>query len=342
MIMTLETKSERLEILDVLKGIAIIMVVITHCAWTEQQRKQYYFPFWIDMAVPIFMLITGYLYSRSFYKRKKILDKKWIERTIIRYTVPFLGVFISECVGYSFFKYVGIPEAQSFNVKNAVIALIKYGGYGPGSYYYACLLQIVFFFPLIYWIINRMKEKGLLICFLVNFSYEIIKTLVCMSPDIYRMIALRYWFALALGAYLFVTYQNGRQLSNMFYLGNAGIGLLFLLISNQYIGNWSPKILNQWTNTSLIAIMFILPVVGGAIRGKKKIKKLGILNKIGKVSYDIFLVQMAYYNFGANVILYGVFHNTFIVCLINVLTCIIVGSIYARFEGMIVNKLQHN
>ena len=81
---------------------------------------------------------------------------------------------------------------------------------------------------------------------------------------------------------------------------------------------------------------------GGAIRGKKKIKKLGILNKIGKISYDIFLVQMAYYNFGANVMLYRVFHNTFIVCLINVLTCIIVGSIYARFEGMIVNKLQHN
>lgn len=83
-----------------------------------------------------------------------------------------------------------------------------------------------------------------------------------------------------------------------------------------------------------------IAIIMVVIRGKKKIKKLGILNKIGKISYDIFLVQMAYYNFGANVILYGVFHNTFIVCLINVLTCIIVGSIYARFEGMIVNKLR--
>ena len=108
-----------------------------------------------------------------------------------------------------------------------------------------------------------MKEKGLLLCFLINFTYEIIKTIVCMAPEIYRMIALRYWFVLALGTYIFVMYQNGRHVTSRFYLENAVIGFLFLVLSNQYIGNWSPKILNQWTNTSLIAVMFILPVVGG-------------------------------------------------------------------------------
>ena len=78
---------------------------------------------------------------------------------------------------------------------------------------------------------------------------------------------------------------------------------------------------------------------GGAISGRNKLKKFVFLNKIGKISYDIFLVQMVYYNFGANAILDEVFHNIYIVCIINVLACISVGAVYARIERRIVHKL---
>lgn len=263
---TLEKNFERIDVLDILKGIAVIMVVITHCAWTDQQRKQYVFPFWIDMAVPIFMVITGYLYSKSFYARKKIWDRQWMKKVCVKYTVPFFIIFVGECICYIFFKYIGISAAQSFSLKNALLTFIRYGGYGPGSYYYICLLQIIMFFPAIYWVINRMKLKGLILCFVVNFIYEILKTIIDMPKDLYRMVALRYVFALAAGTYIFFIYQKGKQLSLMFYMINAGIGFVFLLYANQYIGNWTPQILNQWTNTSQVASMTILPIVGGASR----------------------------------------------------------------------------
>jgi fucose 4-O-acetylase-like acetyltransferase len=49
--------------LDALKGICIIFVVITHFRWTEELRLLLFFPFTIHMAVPIFMLISGYVYA---------------------------------------------------------------------------------------------------------------------------------------------------------------------------------------------------------------------------------------------------------------------------------------
>lgn len=56
--------------LDIIKGICIIFVIVTHFAWTTNERLKYGFPFWIDMAVPIFMVITGYVSAASYEKKK--------------------------------------------------------------------------------------------------------------------------------------------------------------------------------------------------------------------------------------------------------------------------------
>lgn len=57
--------ANRLQHLDFYKGICILFIIITHYNWTDQQRLAYGFPFWIDMAVPIFMVITGYVSALS-------------------------------------------------------------------------------------------------------------------------------------------------------------------------------------------------------------------------------------------------------------------------------------
>lgn len=61
----------RVNQLDWLKAFAIIMVLITH---TLQSLNIYSDaliigrPFWIDMAVPIFMIISGFTFSMSAEK----------------------------------------------------------------------------------------------------------------------------------------------------------------------------------------------------------------------------------------------------------------------------------
>lgn len=59
---------ERNNSLDFLKGISIIFIIITHFSWTNLERLSFGFPFWIDMAVPIFMLVSGYTQALSCEK----------------------------------------------------------------------------------------------------------------------------------------------------------------------------------------------------------------------------------------------------------------------------------
>ncbi len=61
--------TERNYAADILKGIGIVFVVITHFSWSSTERRIYLFPFWIDMAVPVFMIISGFAHSASFEKR---------------------------------------------------------------------------------------------------------------------------------------------------------------------------------------------------------------------------------------------------------------------------------
>ena len=60
-------KKERIDFLDYLKAICVILVVVTHYDW--QSKHSYIFTMFINMAVPVFMIISGYNFAMS-YKRK--------------------------------------------------------------------------------------------------------------------------------------------------------------------------------------------------------------------------------------------------------------------------------
>ena len=75
--------------LDSLKGISIILVLITHYPWSDLQRKMFIFPYLISMAVPIFMIISGYVGALSFERHginsiRKAYSFKELFRKIIR------------------------------------------------------------------------------------------------------------------------------------------------------------------------------------------------------------------------------------------------------------------
>ncbi len=56
-------KPSNIKSFDYLKVIAIFMIVVTHLGFSANTRKNLLFPYWIDMAVPIFFIISGYVYS---------------------------------------------------------------------------------------------------------------------------------------------------------------------------------------------------------------------------------------------------------------------------------------
>ena len=140
-------KEERNHTIDVLKGVCIIFVIITHCNFSDSQRLWLLFPFWIDMAVPIFMFVSGYLWALS-YKKHKLNDLKscynreLIIKKLFRFILPFLIAFFVE-------ETLLIIYNKSFGIKNFLLDFIC-GGVGPGSYYTPLMIQLILLFPLIY------------------------------------------------------------------------------------------------------------------------------------------------------------------------------------------------
>ena len=74
----------RMNLIDIIKGIMIIFIIITHFQFAfPEDYKKYGFFYYVDMAVPVFMIISGYLASLSLEKNKIEDIKKHYLRYIL-------------------------------------------------------------------------------------------------------------------------------------------------------------------------------------------------------------------------------------------------------------------
>ncbi|MBQ6560409.1 MAG: acyltransferase family protein [Erysipelotrichaceae bacterium] len=315
--------------MDLIKGILIIFIIITHYNWTDEQRRMMLFPYWIDMAVPVFMIISGYVYALS-YKRKKITslkdayEYKEIASKLIRYSVPLLMAFTFEV-----FLYVisGIKIDLS---------CVLTGGIGPGSFYYPVMIQFVFVYPLIYFAIKEYDLKGLCICGIANIVFEIAKAIYEMPTSEYRFLVLRYILLIATGCYLAIGKQRIRR--PILYISML-IGIFWQYAV--YYLNYKPVIINEtWATTSCISALYIIPICVSVFSSKKMMDiRFGLLELIGRASFNIFLTQMVYF-VGAKVI-YKAIQNIWISNLVNILICCVVGIVFYMIESRITKGLLH-
>ncbi|MBP5417811.1 MAG: acyltransferase [Clostridiales bacterium] len=278
------SKSDRNHTIDILKGIAIILVLITHYEWTAGQRRFVLFPYLINMAIPIFMIITGYVYSASQERScgssiEKAYSLKRIFRRIVRYTLPFLVIVIWELLD---------PKISLSYAPLDVMRWCIDGTVGKGSYYFPVMLQMIFLFPLVYFIIDRKGPKGLWYCLIFNAIYEILAWAYFIGDDTYRLISFRYIFLIASGVYAFKGYKL--KLPVGFTMSIAGSSFITILT---YYGYETRIFHSAWASTSFLSSMLIIPLMIWVLQNVRiSFKPLEIL---GQASYHIFLVQMVYY-----------------------------------------------
>lgn len=312
--------------IDVLKGICIIFVVFTHASWTPEQNLKLLFPFWIDMAVPFFMLVTGYVYTKSFQKNgietlDSAYNKKYLLKNFIRYTIPYFIAFaIDFCV--QVILYIRNPTGiKRFLVHE--IALFLQGGNGPGSYYYPEMIQIMFLFPIIYALVKKYNWKGVLVVAFATFFFEVLKFPYMENEGQYRLLLFRYFMLIAFGSYFAMNKMNRKH----WILSVVGFCFIILF---KYT-NYSPKIFKWWTGTSMFPVLFIVPIFGFLV---EKNIKFAPLEKIGKASYNIFLTQMVYYCY-----LYGKIKeflvNVYLNAVVSIAICVIIGIVFYEIENRI-------
>ena len=272
------------DFIDFLKGVCIIMVLLTHGLLINVQEYLLY-PLWIAQAVPIFLLIQAF---HAFKKDRPAFPRpSHIWTRILR---PFLIVQIIFLVhGYlqCQINHTSFPEFLTL--------FRRCGGLGPGSYYIWIYLQFALLLPLSF---RLLQTKYALPLFLfLSIALEIACSLTHILPEHYRLLFFRYFFLIYLG-YLWA--KKGISL-NILTLSLSAFSILAILllygIHKFYPSlNLEPFIFDtnwrifHWFTYFLPA--FLLPFLFRWTYHKlsKRINAFIIL--CGKRSYHIFLFQM--------------------------------------------------
>ncbi len=313
----------RYHAVDFLKGIGVIFIIVTHYAWTDAERLRFLFPFWIEMAVPIFMIITGAVYAKSYKNRglyhiAECYSSKLIIKRITRYTIPFFMVFVVESV---ILNSLGIVRE---GIVQVVVSWLR-GGHGPGGYYYPILIQLVFFYPIIYSLVSKYYFNGLVICGLINLIYEVLKRAYGMDSGCYSLLVFRYTLCVAYGSWVAIRRCKPQKTLTLLCIL---VGSLYI-VATQYF-KVVPPVTDFWTGTSMWASMFILPLSAYMINSRISNR---IIEYIGEASYDIFLIQKVYYNIVKYV--YAYIPCRMLQLVFNIIGCVVVGVLFHKLEESI-------
>lgn len=274
--------------LDVAKGMSIILVLVIHCGWTDETRQKLLFPFLVTIAVPVFVMITGYV-SAVFFEKNDVDTLRrgyaWapLRRKICRYTIPFFCMYAVE-IG------IELLRGSEFTFLRLLKGWLK-GGIGKsGTYYYPVLIQLCILLPLIYYVVKKWKY-GIVLCFFADLAFEFLRNVTGMEGKLWRLLALRYFFAAAMGCFL---YLYSDRIAKWKWIVMWSVGFFYLFLMN-YTG-YQPVFFVSWKNTSAISVFYIAPLLLLGL-GKQDIIRVAFLERIGRASYYIFLVQIVYYNY---------------------------------------------
>lgn len=309
--------SNRVIAIDYLKAISIMLIILTH-SMSAEVNDMLLGPFWIDMAVPIFIIISGITFSLS--ADRKNIDKlsKWfswnfIKKKLTRILIPYGIILTMEIVTY---MVIDPKSLQELTYK------IITGGWGPGSYYIPILMQLLVVFPILYLSFKKHPKTTMILTFGLHLGFDIVSNTLPIAGWIYRLLIFRYLAFIVVGIMLYhypkMVTKKRKQLIFLALLSGAYIWTC------TYYG-YMPLIFTQWNTTSLPTVFWALSIV---ILGLKHLNDkednsiAGAIKTIGKASLHIYLVQMAYFHFefgrlGA---------------ILNMLLCIIIGTLFYYIE----------
>lgn len=315
--------------LNYLKAIAIILVIIHHYSFSKIQFTNPIFYYIVYMAVPIFMVVSGYVYTKSCIRRNlvKFFDLyniKLILKRILRLTLPFTLIFILEYI----FNVNGLQEKG-----NLLIEFYHGGvGVGKGSYYYTIMLQFIFLFPILYYLIKKINKNGYLLLFIVEFIYNYLCYLKGISLSTYRLQIYKYITLIGSGIWLALNPQY--EIKRKYLYVSFIVGVLFIYIIGCKNYPVIPYNFDYWKYSSGIFItLYIFPILYFLLRKYSNAEVYNpiqyLFNTIGKSSWHIYLVQMLYY-----ITLDTQIHN------LNILVHLTINLLFSVFLGILFYKLE--
>lgn len=312
--------------IDIIKGIAIIAVILIH-SLADELLLAILSPLYIWQAVPIFLLLAGYNTAASFQRRgyislNEFYNIPFLYSKVERLVYPFLLIWIIQVI-----LHFLILDGLSF--KTLIISLFT-GGWGPGSYFILVIIQATLILPLIYLVVKKNLTAGTIILFIISILLDVFFMIIDVPGSVYRVLIVRYVFVLVLGVWL---YLNPQKLNYKWLIPLAIMSAVYIV--GVYYQEWLFYIERYWQSQHAPSYFWtlLLVIIGlKAYQFKAGNPLTRLLVKMGKASYHIFLVQMFYF---------WLIEDTFadlpvvIYLVISLTICIIFGQLFFNAENTI-------
>jgi len=297
---------------DAIKGVAIICVILVHTL-PAQLLARHYRLYWIAQAVPVFIVLMGYVGATS--RVNPLKDYAW--RRLLRLGPPLALTWL---VSY------GIYLARGGTGLGTDVFLGALPATGPGNYFIPVLVQFAIVLPLLRPVYRRSPLLLLIGAAVVNVAFEIVAKRYGLSDLAYTNCVLRYLFGICLGMWMAA---DGRVWP-----------LLFISVPYLWLQSRGSRIFlfyDHWQSQSLFAFGYTAAIVGLGLRVGGGSPRW--LTHLGRASLHIFLVQILW--FGQFVLFSKAMRELplAVVCLVNVSVCVTLGILFYSAESAVTKRL---
>lgn len=290
-----KSRNSRLAGIDLLKIGAIVCVLLNHC-FSAEQLDAMGAVFWIYNAVPVFMIIAGFNFSRKYCKVCKNGLRGW-------YSAKEIRAFAKRVLlPYAFFACVQLVVYPLTGYASALKTFVNLfiGGLGAGGYYVFVFVQIFAVFPLLYRAFDRhpigtavfMLSAQILNDVVFNLATPLNQPLV---DGIYRLFAVRY-FAPVLGGMILYRYYDKITARTIAYAVLAGLCILTAMF---VCGDGTYFLFRKWTVTSLPVTVWCWGITAAVVmvfENAPRIASFKPVNVFANATLHIFFVQQIYFS----------------------------------------------
>lgn len=323
--------------IDILKGLAIIAVLLLH-SLSREQLVGSYAVFHIWQAVPVFMVLMGLNLGMSYGSRTLRFDQlytpHYFQKKALRIIFPLLLIYIIALVAGYVSEQVYALEIYTLGWKN-LIGVLPVSG--KGNYFITLLLQSLIALPLIGYTFHRWPVRTSIILLLTEIAFQLLAYQVAYFQKdryLYDAALFRYFSAIALGLWLSRLITTPFQKKNSLLLLLAGIASGIYLYVYQYQNLSLPYIRPEWQSQLFLtfpyaAILIYLAILAFPQQSDHVVLRL--MANLGKASYHIFLVQVLYF---------GLVQDDSSIIL-NLAICLLAGQIFFWLDTYLSKKISH-
>lgn len=301
--------------IDLLKGIAIIFVIILHLLpinitnTSNALLMSSYLTInnsvlinlalnlTLYQAVPIFFVLMGLNMGSSFKRRNyvyfnQLYSKEYFKSRFDRIVIPFIFIFIISLI----FSYA--IKGNILIGYFTILGLLPFTG--PGNYFISILLQFIIIFPLLYLLYRYNPLLTLISCFVINFIFEIAASMIPFLSNnsyLYAASILRYLFLIVLGLWASDNFKLDKIIHNKYIIIGLLIGIFYIFINSLFSLNF-PCFQPYWGIQNILSSFypFIICILGIKYFPNNSINKtVNFVGYIGKASYHIFLMQILFF-----------------------------------------------